>query len=67
MGLEELIDEITYIKKELIELEEMFGCCKELDEETYDKTIGYYVSAYDNLAKLKDILREIDNKNRGLD
>lgn len=62
MGLEELIDEITYIKKELIELEEMFRACNELDEETYAKTISYYTGAYDNLTKLKDSLREIERK-----
>ena len=61
MNLEELIDEITWIKKDLIALEEMLRDCNKIDEETFKTLIGYHTCAYDDLARMKDILREKEN------
>lgn len=60
MVLEELIDKVTDIKKSLIELEEIFRDCEDIDEETYRYLADQQDCAYEDLIRIKDELMRID-------
>lgn len=67
MELEELIEEISDIKKALTRLEEMIRLCDDVDGETFADIVGYKECAYDDLSQIKDILSEIEFKKRELE
>ena len=67
MELEELIEEISDIKKKLANFEDMVLKCIDIDDKTLIDICGYKESAYDNLADIEDILSEMEFKKRELE
>lgn len=58
MNIKELNEQISNIKKELIEFEKNLRNCDELNEETFKFIISDYSCAYDDLTRIRDTITE---------
>lgn len=67
MELEELIEEISDVKKKLANFGDMVLECIDIEGETLIDICGYKECAYDDLADIKDILSEMEFKKRELE
>ena len=62
MSLEELIEKISTIKRDLVEFADNCYGVEEIQDRDYFMVMDFKESAYDSLAEIKNILCEIQEK-----
>ena len=62
MNLEELIEKISDIKRDLVEFSDNCYGVEEIQDRDYFMVMDFKESAYDSLSEIKNILCEIQEK-----
>lgn len=65
MNLEELIEKISTMKKDLVEFGNNCYGVEEIQDRDYFMVMDFKESAYDSLAEIKNILCEIQGEIKG--